>query len=61
MEILMQLMVYIGPAAIVFCVLKALRSTRIVKKDKPIPTHLIGMANSVGDMTGTERKWNLKK
>jgi len=61
MEILMQLMVYIGPAAIVFCVLKALRSTRIVKKENPIPPHLIGMANSVGDMTGTERKWNLKK
>lgn len=60
MEILMKLMIYLGPAAIVFCVLKALRSTRIVKKDKPIPPHLIGMANSIGNMTGTEKRWNLK-
>jgi hypothetical protein len=57
---LMTLMLWIGPPAILFCLVMALRATRINGRTKDIPKDLYGLANSMMDMTGTERKWNLK-
>lgn len=61
MELLMKLMIFLGPAAVIFCVLMALKGTRVWRKDdRPIPKELMGLANSMHRMTNSERKWGLK-
>jgi hypothetical protein len=61
MELLMKLMIFLGPAAVVFCVLRALKGTRVRREDdEPIPKDLLGLANSMHQMTNSERPWGLK-
>ena len=61
MELLMKLMIFLGPAAVVFCVLMALKETKVRRgEDKPIPRDLLGLANSMHQMTDSERPWGLK-
>jgi len=61
MELLMKLMIFLGPVAVTFCVFLALKGTRVRRKDdKPIPRELIGLANSMHQMTNSERPWGLK-
>ena len=57
---LLELMLYLGPLAIIICVVMAIRGTRINRQDKEIPIDLMGLANSMHNMTNSERKWNLK-
>ena len=61
MEMLLTLMLYIGPVAIVICVVMAIRGTRINRQDKEVPIDLMGLANSMHNMTNSERKWNLRR
>lgn len=58
MEMLMELMLYLGPVAVIICAICAVRGTRI-RRDRDIPVDLLGIANSVMDTTNTERKWGL--
>ena len=60
MEMLLELMLYLAPIAIVICVVMAIRGTRINRQDKEVPIGLMGLANSMKNMTNSERKWNLK-
>ena len=60
MEMLLESMLYLGPIAIVICVVMAIRGTRINRQDKEIPIDLMGLANSMKNMTNSERKWGLK-
>ena len=60
MEMLLESMLYLGPIAIVVCVVMAIRGTRINRQDKEISIDLMGLANSMHNMTNSERKWNLK-
>ena len=57
---LLELMLYLGPLAIIICVVMAIRGTRINRQDKEISIDLMGLANSMHNMTNSERKWNLK-
>jgi hypothetical protein len=57
---LLELMLYLGPLAIIICVVMAIRGTRINRQDKEIPIDLMGLANSMKNMTNSERKWGLK-
>ena len=57
---LLESMLYLGPIAIVICVVMAIRGTRINRQDKEISIDLMGLANSMHNMTNSERKWNLK-
>ena len=61
MEMLLELMLYLAPIAIVICVVMAIRGTRINRQDKEIPISLMGLANSMKNMTNSERKWNLRR
>ncbi len=56
MEMLLKLMLYIGPVAIVICVIMALKGTR-ARQIEDCPPWLV---NSIMDANGPERKWNLK-
>ncbi len=47
MEMLLELMLYLAPIAIVICVVMAIRGTRINRQDKEIPIGLMGLANSM--------------
>ena len=58
---LLELMLYLGPIAIVICVVMAIRGTRINRQDKEISIDLMGLANSMHNMTNSERKWNLRR
>ncbi len=58
---LLELMLYLGPIAIVVCVVMAIRGTRINRQDKEISIDLMGLANSMHNMTNSERKWNLRR
>ena len=58
---LLELMLYLGPLAIIICVVMAIRGTRINRQDKEIPIDLMGLANSMKNMTNSERKWNLRR
>ena len=60
MNLLIELMLYLGPIAIVICVVMGVKGTKINRKDKGIPIDLMGLANSMHNMTNSERKWNLK-
>ena len=60
MEMLLESMLYLGPLAIIICVVMAIRGTRINRQDKEIPISLMGLANSMHNMTNSERKWGLK-
>ena len=57
---LLELMLYLGPLAIIICVVMAIRGTRINRQDKEIPIDLMGLANSMKNMTNSERKWNIR-
>ena len=61
MEILLTLMLWIGPPAVLVCGMIALRGTRINRQDKEVPIDLMGLANSMHNMTNSERKWNLRR
>ena len=58
---LLELMLYLGPLAIIICVVMAIRGTRINRQDKEISIDLMGLANSMHNMTNSERKWNLRR
>ena len=54
---LLELMLYLGPLAIIICVVMAIRGTR-VKKIEDCPTWL---KTSVMNMNGSDRLWNLRR
>ena len=56
MEILLTLMVYTGPVAILVCVIAALKGTRARRIDD-CPTWL---KTSIMNTNGPDRKWGLK-
>ena len=58
---LLESMLYLGPLAIIICVVMAIRGTRINRQDKEIPIDLMGLANSMKNMTNSERKWSLRR
>ena len=58
---LLESMLYLGPLAIIICVVMAIRGTRINRQDKEVPIDLMGLANSMHNMTNSERKWNLRR
>jgi len=56
MEILMTLMLYIGPPAVLVCVIMALKGTR-ARQIEDCPPWLV---NSIMGANGPERRYNLK-
>ena len=52
---LLELMLIIGPPAIIYCLYKALKGTRIERD--PLPPWLI---TSIMNINEPDRKWNLK-
>ena len=60
MTIILSLFLIIGPIAIVYCGIKALQHTIIIRKTKKrseMPTALIA---SLWHINGPERKWGIK-
>jgi len=56
MDMLFNLMLYLGPVAVCVCIIAALKGTRINREHKA-PTWLI---SSVMNMNGPDRKWGVK-
>ena len=56
MEMLLKLMLYIGPVAVLVCVIMALKGTRARRIDD-CPTWL---KTSTMNMNGPDREWGLK-
>lgn len=61
MNYLLELFAYAGPIVLFYCIYRGVKGSRIIKNEKVLPAHLIGLGNSMSAMTGTERKWGLKR
>ena len=58
---MLEIFAYAGPIVICYCIYRGVKGSRIIKNEKSLPIHLLGLGNSIESMTGTERKWGLKK
>ena len=55
MNLLFLLMLYLGPIAIIYCIYRAVKGTRIKKIDMPM-----GIRTSIMNMNGPLRKYGVK-
>ena len=58
---MLEIIAYAGPIVICYCIYRGVKGSRIIKNEKSLPIHLLGLGNSMAAMTETERKWRLKK
>ncbi len=51
---------WLAPLVVIMCVCIAIKHTRIRRYGKILPIDLVGIAESMRKMNGTERKWGLR-